>query len=144
MKRAIGFLVLIFSLCGVCFSQTDNTVNVTVEISNIVVNGGKVYLVLFLSNESFNKDEPDILYELQSDKVSVIKEISVPRGEYVVFVFQDSNKNLKLDYGLFGIPKEIMGITNYSGKGYPSREFNKQKILIDEKTGKINLKLYKL
>jgi uncharacterized protein (DUF2141 family) len=143
MKKTIIVLLLGFTFCGLCFSQADNTVNVIVEVTNIVVNGGKVYLAIFAKSESFMKEEPDGALELQSDNVLTIKEISLPRGEYVVFAFQDANKNKKLDYGLFGIPKEKFGISNYFGKGIPSRNFDKQKILIDEKTEKIIIGLYK-
>ncbi len=144
MKKVIIFFILSFSFCGFCFSQADNTVNVTVEINNIVTNGGKVYLVVFFTAESFKKEKPDLAVEIPFDESSVIKEGSLPRGECVLFVFQDANNNIKLDCGLFGIPKEKFGISNYFGKGYPSRNFDKQKIMIDENTGKIVLGLYKL
>jgi len=143
MKKVVIFLVLTFALSGLCFSQTDNTVNVTVEVNNIVANGGKVYLVVFFTPESFHKEKPDLAVEIPSDKPSAIKEGPLPRGECVLFVFQDANNNLKLDTGLFGIPKEKFGISNYFGKGIPTRHFDKQKIMIDEKTGKIVIGLYK-
>ncbi len=143
MKKTFFFLFLVFSFYGVCFSQTDNSVNVIVEINNIVANGGKVYLVVFFNSESFKNEKPDLAVEIPSDKPSAIKEGSLPRGECVLFVFQDANNNIKLDCGLFGIPKEKFGISNYFGKGIPTRNFDKQKIKIDEKTGRIVLGLYK-
>jgi len=143
MKKVIFFMLLTFAFCGLCFSQTGNTVNVTVEINNIVANGGKVYLVVFFNGESFKNEKPDLAVEIPSDKSSVIKEGALPRGECVLFVFQDANGNKKLDCGLFGIPKEKFGISNYFGKGFPSRNFDKQKILIDEETGKVTIGLYK-
>jgi len=142
MKKAIFIFLLSFAVCGLCFSQAGNSVNITVEVTNIVINGGKVYLAAFFSGESFRKEEPDMAVELQDDKTSIIKEVSLPRGEFVIFAFQDANNNKKLDNGLLGIPKEKIGISNYFGKGYPSRNFDKQKILINERTGKIVLGLY--
>jgi len=143
MKRTIIFLVLVLAFCGLCFSQAGNTVTVTVEITNVVVNGGNVLLALFATNDSFKKEVPEIAFELQADKTSVTQEITLARGEYVVSAIQDANGNKALDYGLFGIPKELVGISNYSGKGFPSKNFDKQKILIDEKTGKVVIGLYK-
>jgi uncharacterized protein (DUF2141 family) len=143
MKKTIIIIFISFVFCGLCFSQERNTVNVTVEITNVVVNGGKVYLVFFSNSESFNKEEPEIAFELQADRVVLIKEVSLPRGEYVVSAFQDANNNLKLDFGLFGIPKELVGISNYFGKGLPSKNFDRQKILVDNTTGKIIIGLYK-
>ncbi|MDR0301641.1 MAG: DUF2141 domain-containing protein [Treponema sp.] len=141
MKRTIIFLFLSFVFCGLCFSQ--ETVNVTVEVTNVAVNGGKVYLAIFSNNASFQKEDPEIAFELQSDKAAISREVSLLPGEYVVSAFQDANNNVKLDYGLFGIPKELVGISNYSGKGFPSKSFDKQKILIDSKVEKIIIGLYK-
>jgi uncharacterized protein (DUF2141 family) len=143
MKKAIIFLFLSFAFYGLCFSQAVNTVSVTVEITNVVVNGGKVYLAIFSTSQSFIKEEPEIAFELQADKTSIAKEVSLARGEYVVSAFQDANNNKKMDYNLIGIPKEIVGISNYFGNGFPTKSFDKQKILIDEKTGKIIIGLYK-
>ena len=143
MKKAIIFLVLTFVFCGLCFSQAGNTVNITVEITNVVVNGGKIYLAIFATSESFKKEVPEIAFELEADKTSLIQEVTLARGEYVVSALQDANGNKVLDYGLFGVPKELVGISNYFGKGFPSKNFDKQKILIDEKTGKVTIGLYK-
>jgi uncharacterized protein (DUF2141 family) len=119
MKKAIIVLFLSFAFCGLCFSQAENTVSVTVEVTNIVVNGGKVYLIFFSNDESLKKEEPEIAFELQADRASVSKEVSLVRGEYVVSAFQDANNNRKLDYGLFGIPREIVDIYKYYRRGLP-------------------------
>jgi uncharacterized protein (DUF2141 family) len=143
MKKAVIFFVLVFAFCGLCFSQTGNTVTVTIEITNVVVDGGTVYLAIFATSDSFKKEVPEIAFELKADKTSLIQEVTLARGEYVVSALQDANGNKVLDYGLFGIPKELVGISNYSGKGFPSKNFDKQKILLDEKTGKVVIGLYK-
>jgi len=143
MKKAVIFFVLAFAFCGLCFSQAGNTVTVTIEITNVVVNGGKVFLAIFATSDSFKKETPEIAFELQADKTSLTREVTLARGEYVVSALQDANGNKVLDYGLFGIPKELVGISNYFGKGFPSKNFDKQKIMLDEKTGKITIGLYK-
>jgi len=143
MKKAVVFLFLAFAFCGVCFSQAGNTVKVTIEITNVVVNGGKVILAIFATSESFKKEIPEIVFELQDDKTSIIKEVSLASGEYVVTALQDANNNKLCDYNLLGIPKELVGISNYSGRGFPTKSFDRQKILIDEKTGTVVIGLYK-
>jgi len=35
--------------------------------------------------------------------------LAVFHNEYVISVYQDANNNGRLDYGLFGIPKELVG-----------------------------------
>jgi len=143
MKKAVVFLVLTFAFCGLCFSQAGNTVKVTVEITNVVVNGGKVILAIFATSESFKEEKPEITFELQDDKTSLFKEVSLARGEYVVTALQDANNNKLCDYDHLGLPKELVGISNYSGHGFPTKSFDHQKILIDEKTGTVIIGLYK-
>jgi len=141
MKKFIGFMVLSCALSAYCFAQTVNTI--TVEITNIVINGGKVYLAIFSNAEGFQKEVPDFAFTLEADNTIKSQVVSLPAGEYVVSAFQDTNNNVRLDYGLFGVPKELVGISNYSGKGFPSKSFDKQKILINNSTGKITIGLYK-
>jgi len=143
MKKAVIFLVLTFAFCGLCFSQAGNTVKVTIEITNVVVNGGKVIVAIFATSESFKEEKPEIVFELQDDKTSLFKEISLAHGEYVVTALQDANNNKLCDYDHLGLPKELVGISNYSGHGFPTKNFDHQKILIDEKTGTVVIGLYK-
>ena len=140
MKKFICLIFLTFIIACYCYSQN---VELTVNITNIAINGGKVYLAIFSNAESFKKEEPDFAFELQDNNTQASYKVSIPPGEYVVFVFQDANKNEKMDSNFLGIPKELIGISNYSGKGLPSRNFNKQKIKIDNSTGLITLGLYR-
>ena len=136
------FPIFLFFAASYCFSQIQED-RVTVEITNVVINNGKVYLAIFANAEQFRKEEPFIAVELASNSTVLIHELSLPRGEYVVSAFQDTNDNKALDYGLFGIPKEMVAISNYHGKGLPTKEFNKQKIMINGSTGKVSIGLYK-
>ena len=142
--RKFAILSLLFCVfSGYCFPQTVNNVTVTVEITNVVINGGKVYLAVFTNADEFKKEKPHIHYELEDANASISHRLSLPAGEYVITVCQDANGNGKIDYGSFGIPKELVGMSNYFGKGYPSKSFDKQKILINNMTGKIVIGLYK-
>jgi uncharacterized protein (DUF2141 family) len=67
----------------------------------------------------------------------------LPIGEYVITAFQDANNNQRLDFGLFGRPRELVGISNFFGRGNPSRNFDRQKILVNNSTGKITIGLYR-
>ena len=143
MKKVIVLSFLFCFLSWYCFSQTVNNVTVAIEITNVVINGGKVYLAVFKNADEYKKEKPFIYYELEDDNTIISHRLSLPVGEYVLTVCQDANGNGKIDYGLFGIPKELVGISNYFGKGYPSKSFDKQKILINNMTGKIVIGLYK-
>jgi uncharacterized protein (DUF2141 family) len=141
MKKLISFLFLGSVISAFCFTQTVNTV--TIEITNVVINGGKVYLSVCSTSENFKNGKPDFIFVLEAKDTVVFQEISLPNGEYLFSVFQDANDNGELDYGFFGVPKELVGMSNYFGKGYPSKSFDKQKILVNNSTGKIHVGLYK-
>lgn len=141
MKRYISFIFFALVFGGYCYSQN---IEITVTVTNIAVNGGKVYLALFSNANSFAKETPEFAFEIPDSSASAVQVISVPSGEYVVFVFQDANKNGKMDSNFLGIPKELIGISNYSGRGYPSRNFDKQKIKLDGTTSALTMQLYKL
>jgi len=140
MRKFVIVLFMIFIICGYCLAQSVNSI--TIEITNIVINGGTVYIGIFSTAESFRREEPDFLYELDAVNITMIQELSLPSGEYVITAMQDANYNKKLDSGLFGIPRELIGISNYNGRGFPSRNFDRQKILVDRTTGKIIIGLY--
>jgi uncharacterized protein (DUF2141 family) len=143
MKKYIIAILLFHILLGYCYSQTANNVNVTIEITNVTINNGKVYLAIFSTAESFRREEPFLAYVLESNSTVVSQEVSLPAGEYVVSGFQDTNNNQKLDYKLFGIPREPVAISNYNGQGFPSRDFNRQKITINGSTQRISIGLYR-
>jgi uncharacterized protein (DUF2141 family) len=144
VKRVVFLLFVFCVFSGYCFSQTTNYIHIKIEINNVVINGGKVYLLVFSTKERFKNEEPQIVFELNDNSTTIFWEILIPNGEYVITAFQDSNNNRKLDYGLFNKPKELLGMPNYSGKGYPSKSFDKEKIFINNMSEKINIVLYKL
>ena len=139
MKKIIVSLFLICVLTGYCFSQTV----ITVEVTNIVVNDGIVYVDIFSTADGFRNGNPYVSFQLQSNSAILTHEISLPNGEYLITAYQDANNNQRIDYGLFGVPKELVGMSNYSGSGYPSKNFDRQKIPVNNSTGKITIGLYK-
>jgi uncharacterized protein (DUF2141 family) len=143
MKKFLVLSFFFFFFFGYCFSQTVNSVTIVIEITNVVIKGGKVYLSIFTNAESFKNEVPDFTYTLEDNNTILSQELSLPAGEYLITAWQDANGNVKMDYGLFGVPKELVGLSNYFGKGYPSKSFDKQKVLINNTTGKIVIGLYK-
>lgn len=134
-------IVFIFAL-SMLFSAfiAANEIDVTVEITSVKVNGGTVYVAVYNNEEAFKKDKPFRNFIIESSNASVFLETKLDEGYYRISVFQDENNNGKLDTGLFGIPKEPFGISNYGGKGIPG-SFEKLKLKIDQNTGKIIINL---
>jgi uncharacterized protein (DUF2141 family) len=88
----------------------------TIEIHNVIINGGTIYLGIYF-NEQFLKDKnPNISQQINSTKNILFQEIILPEGDYVIGLHQDTNGNGEMDYGLFGIPKEPYGFSNMKGK----------------------------
>jgi len=139
MKKFIVSLFLGCILTGYCFSQTV----ITVEITNVVVNDGIVYVDIFSTADGFRNGNPYVSFQLQSNSAILTHELSLLNGEYVITAYQDANNNQRLDNGLFGIPKELVGLSNYFGRGNPSKNFDRQKILVNNSTGTITIGLYK-
>jgi uncharacterized protein (DUF2141 family) len=127
-----------------CFSQTVNYSRITIEITNVVINDGIVYLAIFSTAENFRNEAPDFTFALEAENTSITQELSLPNGEYVISAFQDANNNQKLDYNLFGVPRELVGMSNYFVRGFASRSFDRHKIMVDNSTGRITIGLYKL
>jgi uncharacterized protein (DUF2141 family) len=140
MKKIAALLFMFSVFASYCFSQT---VNITVEVTNVAVNGGKVYLAIFASAEEFRKEEPSLAFDLGDGNSVLIKQLSLPPGDYVISAFQDENGNQKLDYGMFGVPREMIGLSNYFGRGLPTKIFDRQKITVNSSTGKVVIGLYR-
>jgi len=143
MKKVVILLGLIFTLTVYCFSQTVNNERIIIEITNVVINGGRIYLTICSTAENFRNETPDFTFILEAQNTNVFQELSLPNGEYVISAFQDANNNQRLDYNLFGVPRELVGMSNYFGRGYPSKNFDRQKILVNNSTGTITIGLYK-
>jgi len=111
----------------------------TIEINNVNVNGGTIYGYVFFSEAAYKKQKADMIFQVNPVNSVISHEISLPEGECMISIFQDNNGNGKLDTGLFNIPKEPVGMTNYDG-GIPGN-FNKLKINIANNGTKINIPL---
>jgi len=106
-----------------------NEVSFTLEIHGVNVNGGTVIGGIY-SNNSYNTRNPPE-FDFQRDPVNniIYFTLQIPQGEWVIQVFQDTNDNGRLDFGLFGIPREPIGISNWNGRGSPGN-FNRHKVSI--------------
>jgi uncharacterized protein (DUF2141 family) len=144
-KRSIIIMAICF-LCTVAlsvFSQVNSQETILLEISNVIPHKGTVYVSISLSKTAYKKQMPDYTFQFnQSDNI-IRTEIAVSLGECVINVYQDLNGNGKCDSGLFGIPKEPVGITNWNGKGPPG-DFYKHKINANNATKTISVTLYQL
>ena len=71
--------------------------------------------------------------KLKPEIDTVIFEINLPDGEYLVMLVHDINNNGKLDTSFIGMRKELVGLNNYESKGIPVK-FKKHKFSVNENT----------
>jgi uncharacterized protein (DUF2141 family) len=130
--KHIKILVYIFLFC---IKNLYADIPVIIEVHNVNINGGIINGGVYYSETAYKNNLADIEFQINSIDKTVLLEIMLPEGECVIGVFQDTNGNEILDRGIFNIPKEPVGITNYSG-GIPGN-FNKQKVNISNNNRKI-------
>lgn len=107
--KIICLFILSTSL-GIAQNTTGNTV--TVKVSNLESNAGKVFIALYNSQESFlNKGYKATFAKIENNTCKVVFK-NVPNGTYAVSLFHDENDNNKMDTIVFGIPKEDYGCSN--------------------------------
>ncbi len=123
------YVLILFVLFASVLPSFTQDIPVTVEINNIDVGKGTLYATVYNSAESFKKQKVLMTRTIEPLAGTVQLDLLLPTGEYVVSVYQDTNKNSKLDTNIIGMPKEPVGISNYSGKGIPGG-FDKLKTVI--------------
>ena len=132
MLKKLFFICALFAAAGSAFA--DN--NVTLEVNGVIVQGGPVYTAVYTNENDYKAETAFIRFILDPVNSSITRNFELPDGEYVVSVFQDINSNGKLDTNFFGIPRELVGITNYSGRGIPG-SFHKLKVPVNNYSTRI-------
>lgn len=142
MKQVfIGFCFLMVTIS--VFPQSGNVKAITLEVDNVIVNGGIVYVSVSCSETAYKKRIPDYSFQFEPSGNIIRQEITIPIGDCVINIYQDRNGNRECDSGLFGIPKEPVGITSWDGRGPPGN-YNRLKISITNTTQIVMVNLYQL
>lgn len=138
MKSIIMFFGIL-----ICTGSLYAQPKVNLKILDASKNGGKIYVSVFNSEQSYNKKLVNqlIIFAPQSNTPDI--NIDLPVGEYVFAIYQDSNDNGKLDCNILGIPKEYFGFSNYDGLSVPGG-FQKLKVQINENSTSVVLHLFKI
>jgi len=140
MFRKQLFLCLSFLVVGSLFADEINT---TIEINGVIVNGGLVYVVVYSNENDYKNETAFTQFILQPENSSLKYSLDLPEGEYVVSAYQDKNGDKELNSGLFGIPSEPVGKTNYNLRGAPGG-FNKLKTPINRNSSKLIVNMGKI
>jgi uncharacterized protein (DUF2141 family) len=140
MLKKMLFLCVAVLVAGSVFA--DN-IPVTIEVNGITVNGGSVYVAVFSNENDYKTETAYTKFILDPVNTTITREFELPEGEYVVSVFQDKNGDEKLNTGIFGIPTEYIGMTNYNLKGAPGG-FKKLKVPINNNSIRLIVNMGKI
>ncbi|GHT49450.1 hypothetical protein FACS1894102_4150 [Spirochaetia bacterium] len=144
MKAIMIYVFLAGHIAVDAFAEENARVSTMLNIENVIVDTGKIYVCLYASEKSWKSGKPDIEFNVEPKAGTVTYALQTAPGDYIVAMYQDTNNNDKCDLGAFKIPKEPIGMSNYSGKGIPSTTFNKLKVPLDGTLKSVTVGLFKL
>ncbi|WP_298765184.1 DUF2141 domain-containing protein [uncultured Polaribacter sp.] len=112
MKKIILIITIVFSGLFTTNAQEAEKFSITVNITGLASNKGKVLLALYNKQENFlNKRFKGGMSKITDKKATYVFE-GVVKGEYAISFFHDENNNNKMDTNFVGIPKEDYGCSN--------------------------------
>ncbi|GAB2560929.1 DUF2141 domain-containing protein [Spirosoma aerophilum] len=108
------YLLSLFNLLLSSFtpSESPTKTSLTIEVHNVRVMHGAVYVALFKPGKDFPEGKPLEGKKIDATHERVQTTFSVEPGEYAIAVYHDENGNGKMDTRMFGIPKEPYGFSN--------------------------------
>jgi len=112
MSTLVKIIIVFLLSQTVLFAQDNMGQNITVKITNLDGNAGKVYVALYNSETTFlEKKYKSTISTIKDSSCEVVFE-NVPNGVYAISLFHDKNDNNKMDSNFLGIPKEDYGCSN--------------------------------
>lgn len=119
MKKILLIFAIIFTGIFSTNAQEQETVTLTVNVTDLDSNKGKVLIAIYEGDTNFLKQRfMGGMSKIENNKVTYTFK-NVPKGEYAVSFFHDENDNNKMDSNFLGIPKEDYGCSN-NAKGFMS------------------------
>ncbi|NDV94724.1 DUF2141 domain-containing protein [Dysgonomonas sp. 521] len=109
MKSISLSIILLLSVLTATNAQNSITLNIT----NIEDQSGKLYIAVYNPNVPFLSDKAisGKIIDVTGQTAAVTFE-NLEEGEYAIAMFHDKNNNEKLDLGKYGIPTEKYGFSN--------------------------------
>lgn len=134
-------LIITMLISSIVFSQSENTQDIVVNMTNFNSNEGKVYIGLYDSEADFLKVRvKGLIGEIENRDCSVTLK-DVPAGIYAISIYHDENDNDKLDMNFMGIPKEDTGCSNNAPARFGPPKWKDAKFEVKNETIIHNIKL---
>ena len=137
-KRYIILLVALLT------AFLTNAQTITIEITNIRSNKGKILLAVFKDGTSFKKEKGIIeksylKTNLKSGSMTI--KIKLAPGTYGISILDDENNDGEMDYKLIRIPKEGYGFSNYYHTGLIRPKFEDFDFYMNNKNKIVTVKM---
>lgn len=118
MKYFLSFSFIIYS-CLFSLNAQEEKFDLTIEVSGIKSNTGKIYVAIFNNANDYLKEKKEFSGAIEKVRKgkSIVYLKNIKNGEYAASIFYDENNNGKIDTNVFGIPKESYGFSN-NAKGF--------------------------
>ncbi|MFC5412721.1 DUF2141 domain-containing protein [Larkinella bovis] len=114
----------------------------TINVQNINRQTGQIRVALYAPCDGFPSNcQPVAGQVIDPTGNSVRVTFAVKPGDYAVALYQDLNRNGKLDTKLFGIPSEPYGFSNNFRPKLSGPNFDDCRVRIDEAGKTISIKL---
>jgi len=114
-----------------------------VQVTGFKRAGGELALAPFDSETAYEGREPAVRkawIPVADGRAQWMVE-NLPAGDYTVIVYHDENGNRELDYRLFGIPKEKVGISNNVRGAFGPPRFERASFVLTEPVTSIAIEL---
>ncbi len=137
-QRSIPFVKprrgkLLPAMCASFAATTAFAGDLTIEVSGITPDRGKVYVAVYDRPETFpisGRQRVGQVVEPQ-DRHLTLHFKDLPPGRYAAVAFQDFNGNGKLDKNFLGVPKEPYGFSNGARGSAGAPKFSEAAITLD-------------
>jgi len=128
------YFILTLGLIMLSIISFGQTANLTLIVTNIEEVKGNMSIAIFNNSEGFPDGDTYFIGKIIPVKSKKFEYVfnNIPIGKYAIAIYQDINKNGKLDTNWFGIPREPYGFS-YIEKGKTgSAEFDEATIEIKD------------
>ena len=116
-----------------CLASSIAAQTLTVEITGIKNDQGKILLQLFDSNENYQSNKAYSANMIKAKKgVVTVTFNNLVAGEYAIRYFHDENDNGQLETNLFGMPVEGYGFSNNAKADFGPVSFDDMKVSITD------------
>ena len=139
--KAFKQITLLISFVFASIVAFGQTINISVEVTDIRSNEGTILVGLFDSKKNFLKTPlkgKKVKAQKGSIKV-VFEEVSI--GNYTVSVIHDKNNNNKLDTNFIGIPNEPYGISKDGKNMFGPPSYQKAVFEVSDKDINLSISL---